>query len=109
MEQTEFKVEASELTFRVAKMNAIEALAFQTGTGFQTVDRTRVLFAEALERIEVKIGETWLKVKEKGREVYYPVGIENNFMAIKQIIDYFLGTYLKPLFTKSNVSSKKPE
>ena len=95
-----------DYTFRIKKMNAIEALALQTSSSMQTVDATQSFFNECLERIEVKaIDDKWLPVKQKGRNVYLPDGIENNGDAIKMLIEMFMREFAKPFFKKSDESN----
>ena len=98
----EFKITHSSETFRVKKMNAIEALALQSQIDFDSVESTEKLYNAILERLEVKVNDQWLPVKEKGRNIYYPDGIENCVNVIQELIHHFLYDYLKPLFQKSN-------
>lgn len=95
--------------FRIKKMNAIEVLALQTNRSFDTVEKTEEFYNNILERIEYKANETWIPVKEPGYKVYYPVGIEDNVIAIESLVTHFLRDYLKPLFTNSGESKMKQE
>lgn len=102
----EFTIKARENEFRIKKMNAIELLAFQSQISFDSMDAAKNMYANILEMIEVKFKEQWLPVKEKGKDIYYPSGIEDDFESISEIIGYFLNDYLKPLFSKSDASKQ---
>lgn len=101
----EFKIKSRNEVFRIKQMNAIETLALNTQISFQNIEKTTQLFNIVLERIEVKCGNDWLPVKEKGQDIFYPAGIENDVHAIDELITYFMNEYLKPIFTKSNESN----
>ena len=73
------KIKSNE--FRIRKMNAIEVISFRSLMDFKTLDGVSSFFKTVLENIEVKIGDEWLPVKEKNREVYYPNGIENDIIS----------------------------
>lgn len=103
-----FTIEGYSQQFRIKKMNAIEALALQSQISFDSVEDTQNLYNSLLERLEVECKDKWLPVKEKGRDVFYPAGIEEDIPAIQSLIKEFLN-YLKPLFTKSNASKKTQE
>lgn len=84
-------------TFRIKNMNAIELLALQTQYNFDDVDSSLKLFNNMLERMEVKCNNSWLPVKEKGKDIYYPANVENDYKTIKQLIGKF-SSYLKSVF-----------
>lgn len=90
-------------TFRVKKMNAIEALALRTASSIENTREAQKFFNEILERVEVEVGGKWLPVKEKGRDVFYPSGIEDDAQAVQQIVEHFMNDFLHPLFQKSSV------
>lgn len=93
--------------FRIKKMNAIEALALRTSSSMKTVESTQSFFNECLERIEVKATEDkWVPVKQKGRDVFLPGGIENDGDAIQQLIEMFMQEFAKPFFKKSDESNR---
>lgn len=84
-------------TFRIKNMNAIELLALQTQYNFDDADSSSKLFNNMLERMEVKCNNSWLPVKEKGKDIYYPANVENDYKTIKQLIGKF-SSYLKSVF-----------
>lgn len=89
---------------RIKKLNAIEALAFRSVINFDDFDASVNMMKKILECYEVKIGDEWFPIKEKGKEIYYPAEIENDIETINTLVANFLQGYLKPLFTKSNGS-----
>ena len=96
----------NDYEFRIKKMNAIEALALRTSMNMKTVESTQQFFNECLERIEVKATEDkWLPVKQKGRNVFLPDGIENNGQAIQYLVEMFMREFAKPFFEKSDESN----
>lgn len=101
MEQ-EFKIKSKpEYLFRIKKMSPIKLLAFQSVINFDDMKKTEQMFSIILENIEVKIKDSWLPVKEQGRDVYYPIGIEENLNTLMELSTYFLNEVIKPLFQKS--------
>lgn len=96
---TQPTIELDKLTFRVRKMNAIEALALRTASDMKTTDNTMRFFNDILERMEVSVGGKWLPVKDGNN--YYPAGLEDNAQLVKQLVEFFMGEFLTPLFTKS--------
>ena len=51
MEQSLFTVDGYNYQFRLAKMNALDVLAFRTQVSFDTMDEARTLFARVLEKL----------------------------------------------------------
>lgn len=100
------KIKSNE--FRIRKMNAIEVISFRSLMDFKTLDGVSSFFKTVLENIEVKIGDEWLPVKEKNREVYYPNGIENDIKAIDKLLNYFQ-SYLGEVFTQSSTLKEEQE
>ena len=100
----EFKIKSLENDFRIKKMNALEALALRNVMDFDDFETTLKMLNAVVEHIEVKCKDTWLPVKETGRDVFLPVGIEDNVLALNELVNVFLKDYLKPLFRKSDAS-----
>lgn len=89
-----------KFNFRIRKMNAIELLAFNMQSEIQTFDGTVETFNLILENIEVQTGDSWLPVKEKNKNIFYPSGIENDIMTIKELIPFFMN-YIGSVFHPS--------
>lgn len=87
--------------YRIKKMNAIEALALRSASDMKTVSGAKQFFSEVFERLEVQVGDKWLPVKQKDREVYLPDGIENDFNGVQVLIEFFMKEFLTPFFEKS--------
>lgn len=104
MEQSLFTVDGYNYQFRLAKMNALDVLAFRTQVSFDTLDEARALFAKVLENVEVQVGQDWFPCKEKDREIYYPAELEENVDLMNKLVEHFLNGFLKPVFLKSNGS-----
>ena len=100
------KIKSNE--FSIRKMNVIEVISFRSLMDFKTLDGVSGFFKTVLENIEVKIGDEWLPVKEKNREVYYPNGIENDIKAIDKLLNYFQ-SYLGEVFTQSSTLKEEQE
>lgn len=94
--------------FRVRQMNAIEIISFRSLMDFSSLDGVSSFFKTILENIEVKVGDKWLPVKEKNREVYYPNGIENDIKVIDKLLNYFK-SYLGEVFTQSSTLKEEQE
>lgn len=100
----EFKLSSFSQSFRIKKMNAIEIFAMKTQIDFDNFNNAMNTFNLILENVEVKLDDTWLPVKEHSN--YYPLGIENDIIAIDEISAEFM-KQLKEVFRKSNASTPK--
>lgn len=100
-ENETFNIEGRKELFRVAKISTVEILAIQTQINFNSLYQTETLFNFILEHIEVSLNNMWVSLKEKGREVYMPLDIQNDYIALQQLCIYFIKDYLQPLFKKS--------
>ena len=101
LEQKTFKINSRKEEFRVGKISAIEMLTLQTQINFNSMTQTETVFSFILEHIEVNISGTWTPIKEKGRELYIPLDLEQDILALQEIVVYFLNDVLKPIFKKS--------
>ena len=95
----EFEVKG--LTFRIKKMNAIETLAMQSQISFDSMDETVKCYNTILERIEVKVKDQWIQVKQGNQ--FYPAELENDVQMTEAIIKQMIA-YLKSVFQKSDAS-----
>lgn len=102
------EIQINSQTFRIKKMNMIEMLALQSQITFKSVDSTLNLYNELLERMEVQIGDKWLPVKEKGKNIFYPNELENDFETVQALIGFFL-KYVQSVFRKSDESNSQQE
>lgn len=103
MEQLEFELKALPGTlFRQGKISPVSLLAVTTQIDFDRLVQTETLFNFALEHLEVKVGEKWLPVKIRGRDVYMPIGIDENFVALNELITWFLNEVVAKTFPKSS-------
>lgn len=100
-ENETFNIEGRKELFRVGKISTVEILAIQTQINFNSLSQTETLFNFILEHIEVSLNNMWVSLKEKGREVYMPLDIQNDYIALQQLCIYFIKDYLQPLFKKS--------
>lgn len=92
-----------DLKFRNKELSPLKVLALQTQIDFGNMEKVEGLFSFILENTEVSNnGYDWVPVKEKGREIYYPSGIEKNLNNLNEIVLAFLNEVIKPLFTESN-------
>ena len=88
-------------TYRIRKMNAIEALALRSASDMKSVAGAKQFFNDVLERLEVQAGEKWLPVKQVDTNVYLPSGIEEDFVGVQTLVEFFMKEFLTPFFEKS--------
>lgn len=88
-------------TFRIKKMNAIEALALRSASNMSNVTGAKQFFTDVLERLEVQAGEKWLPVKQANTNVYLPDGIQDDFEGVQKLVQFFMQEFLTPFFEKS--------
>lgn len=105
----EFTIDSLEYNFRIKKLNAIEALALRSQIDFSSTSSVEALYYQILEKIEVHVANQWLPVKEAGKNIFYPADIENDIVAVQELIKYFINEYLMPLFMKSSASTPTQE
>lgn len=94
-------IDIGTFTFRVKKMNAIEALALRTASDMKSVAGAKQFFTDVLERMEVQVGEKWLPVKQVDANVYLPAGIEEDYAGVQALVEFFMKEFLTPFFEKS--------
>ena len=88
-------------TYRIRKMNAIEALALRSASDMKSVAGAKQFFTDVLERLEVQAGDKWLPVKQVDANVYLPAGIEEDFAGVQALVEFFMKEFLTPFFEKS--------
>ena len=98
---TQKTFEYANNVFRIKKMNAIEALALRSASDMKTVAGAKQFFTDVLERLEVQVGEKWLPVKQINTNVYLPAGIEEDFVGVQALVEFFMKEFLTPFFEKS--------
>lgn len=98
----EFTIKSKpEFQYRFRDISPVKMLAMQTSIDFDNMDKMEKLYGFILENTEVNIAGTWTQVKEKNRDVYYPIGFEKEVNAMFEICMTFLNEVLKPVFMKS--------
>lgn len=98
----EFTVEACpDLLFRVGKCSPVELLALNAQADFDKFKPTYELFKYALEHLEVQVDNKWTAVKVKDRDVYMPLGIEENLGGLNALALWFINNVLVEVFQKS--------
>lgn len=105
----EFKIESLDSTFRVAKMSPVDLMAISQTIDFENFRTNKTLITFCLENTEVKVGEAWLPVKTKNREVYQPLGIENDLFALNEIFLWMMENVISQTFIKSSKSTEKTQ
>lgn len=91
----------SNIEIRFKKISPVRLLALQTALDLNDIEKSEKFFTFVLENAEVKISNEWVSLKEKDRDVYYPVGIDKNLNALNEVIKVFINEVLKPAFTQS--------
>lgn len=102
LKQTEFKIDRlPNREFRVGKITVPEILAIQTQIDFDDLNKTTQLFSFILERTEVKIEDSWVAVKVRGKDQYFPVNLQDDLIAMREIVMKFISDIIIPLFRTS--------
>lgn len=79
----------------------LEVFALSTQVDFDDFDKTLKLSEYALEHMEVKIGERWLAVKERGANALNPLGIDEDMNNVAELVHTFAEKVIFASFTKS--------
>ena len=106
MTQKEFTIESRKEQYRIGKVTPIELLSISAVLDLEKLAQVTEFITFALEHVEVKMGETWQPVKAKGREVYMPLGIDEDIPALNEIVAYMLKEVVSKAFTKSSESDQ---
>ena len=110
MTYDEFKINSlPEKLFRVAKISPVDLMAITQTIDFEKFDANRMLISFCLENTEVLMGEKWMPVKVKGRDVYQPMGIDSNLNALNEIFLWMMENVIAKSFTKSSESTEKTQ
>lgn len=107
MEQKEFKINSRQEEFRVGQISPIDLLAISTQIDFENFQMTKTLIQFCLENVEVKMGEKWIPVKTKNKEIYWPKDIVNDFMAMNEIFVWMMENVITSVFLKSSESTNE--
>lgn len=100
MEQKEFQIKSLKgFTFRPGKIKPTEYLTLNSMVDFKNFQKTESIFNFILEHLEVNVANKWVKVKED--EIFMPVSLNDNYVALEELCYYFLHEILIPLFTES--------
>lgn len=95
----EFKIESlPNNEFRIPKLDPVEVLAFSMTVNFEKIKQNLETMNFALEHTEVKMADKWVQVKQTDKKVYMPMGIENNFKALREVAEYFMNEVLSKVF-----------
>ncbi len=101
-ENTEFNIEGRNESFRFAYISPVELLALSTQLDLENFEKTVVVFKFAVEHIEVLMGDKWVPVKTKNKEVYMPFGIDKDMNALDALCTHFIEEVMGPAFQKSS-------
>lgn len=102
-----FKLENRPEEFRVGYISPVEMMAISTQVDFENYSMTKTLMQFCIEHVEVKIGEKWLPVKMKDKEIYKPSDIVKDFVALNEIFVYMMENVIAATFPKSSESKEK--
>lgn len=99
----EFTIEhLKDAKFRVGKISPIDLLAISYQIDLENFKMTKTLLTFVVENVETLIGETWLPVKVKDKEIYQPIGIDKNLPALNDIFIYMTTNVISKVFQPSN-------
>lgn len=98
----EFNIESLPgITFREAQVSPIDLLAIATQVDFDEYKKSKELIQFALEHLECEVEGKYFPVKQAGREVYMPFGIERKFKALNELVQWYLENVVFEVFTGS--------
>lgn len=109
IEHMEFKIESRKEQFRVGKISPIDMMAISTQVDFENFKMTKTLMQFCIENVEVKIGEAWLPVKMKDKEIYQPKDLPNDFVALNELFIWMMENVVTAVFPKSRESKEKTQ
>lgn len=102
---TTFSIDDYSYDFRIKPMNAIDLLAIRTENAMmKNAESAASFYATILSKIEVKCNDNWLSCYQDG--VFLPAELSENTDLVMSLIEFFMNSYLKPAFQKSNDSTE---
>ena len=103
MKQEVFSINSfPDLEFRVKKISPVDLLCLTTTMDLEDFSKTQSSYNFILEHIEVKINDKWFNVKITGKDIYMPESLEENLVALNELIEWFFSNVIAPLFQKSS-------
>lgn len=98
----EFKINGyPEYTFRAADVSPVDILSITPLFDMEHFENMRQVTEFILENVEVQINEKWFRVKERGHEVYMPLGIEKKLSALNEIRRWYTNNIFVQVFQES--------
>ena len=64
----------------------------------ETMETLSSLYDFVLENTQIRVNDKWFPVKEKGRDIYYPERLAQEYDSIYTIFDKFLEVVITPFF-----------
>ena len=104
-EAKEFTIEVNgiERIFKFDKVSPVKLSAIMMSLDLDNPVKSEALVNLAVENCKVKMDDNkWAPVKMQGREVYMPIGIENDINAFLGITKEFLDEKVTDSFMKSS-------
>lgn len=95
------EVKGKEQTFKFDKVSPVKLSAIMMSIDLDNPIKSESLVKLAVESCKVKIGEKWAPVKLQDKEVYMPMGIEEDVQAFLGITNEFINQKVANSFTKS--------
>lgn len=89
-----------ELELRITKISPIDLLSIAPTINFDDYRQNKQLFSFILEHTEIKNGAKWVLIKYFGND-NINILVENDAIAINEIITYFMENVIIPVFQKS--------
>lgn len=110
MVNQEFRIDSlPDREFRVGKISPVDLMAITQTIDFDKFEANQTLVRFCLESCEAKVGEKWMPVKAKGRDVYQPMGIESDLVALNEIFLWVMENVIAKAFTRSSGSTQRTE
>lgn len=106
MQLKEFTVSNRKELFRIGKITPIELLSISAVMDLEKLTQVTEFITFALEHVEVQMGEKWLPLKTKDKEIYMPIGIEEDILSLNEIVAFVLKEVIEKAFTKSSESAQ---
>ena len=103
--EKEFTINSRKENFRIPYISPVKLLAISTQVDLEKFQQTETLYTFALENTEVQMGEKWFPVKTKDKEVYMPLGIDEDLIALNEICMFFITEVIYKAFQKSSESA----
>lgn len=102
MKQLEFTIKSRTEQFRTTKIETVEILSIAPLASMDDYSQNMQVFNFILDHVEVNLNGLWTVLRDKKTHAYMLGDIEDDAIALNEIIAWFLQNVIYSVFQKSS-------